>query len=218
MGGICRDGRRDASLASHLTPDLLPPPDGDSILRMMPDILRVAPFAAFVPRFDELIASSSTMVLYFIHSRRWRENHDSAIKAFMSREGASVEVFLPDLENHELMFSLEKHFDDGPLIPAMVEDAYRYFSRLARDYRKPVQIWLFSRYPTYSFYRFDDRAVLAMYSNSVAKKELPAFEVTTDGFLGSFLAADIADLRRECRSRAPDDLDQVIGNATGEHK
>ncbi len=94
---------------------------------MTPDILRVAPFAAFVPRFDELIASSSTMVLYFIHSRRWRENHDAAIKAFMSREGASVEVFLPDLENHELMFSLEKHFDDGPLIPAMVEDAYRYF-------------------------------------------------------------------------------------------
>jgi hypothetical protein len=184
---------------------------------MTPDILRVAPFAAFVPRFDELIASSSTMVLYFIHSRRWRENHDAAIKAFMSRDGASVEVFLPDLENHELMFSLEKHFDDGPLIPAMVEDAYRYFSRLARDYRKPVQIWLFSRYPTYSFYKFDDRAVLAMYSNSVAKKELPAFEVTTEGFLGTFLSADIADLRRECRRRAPDDLDRVIGNATGEH-
>ena len=38
-----------------------------------------------------------------------------------------------------------------------------------------------------------------------------------DGFLGSFLAADIEDLRRECRTRAPDDLQSVIGNATGEH-
>ena len=64
--------------------------------------------------------------------------------------------------------------------------------------------------------RFDDRAVMAMYSNSVAKKELPAFEVTMDGLLGTFLAADIEDLRRECRLRAPDDLDGVIGNATGE--
>jgi hypothetical protein len=114
------------------------------------------------------------------------------------------------------MFSLEKHFDDGPLIPAMVEDAYRYFARLARDYRKPVQVWLFGRYPTYSFYKFDDRAVMAMYSNSVAKKELPAFEITMDGMLGSFLAADVEDLRRECRARAPDDLVGVIGNATGE--
>ena len=182
-----------------------------------PGIVRIGTFAGFVPRFDELIASSSSMVLYFIHSRRWRENHDAAIKAFLGREGSSLEVFLPDLENHELMFSLEKHFDDGPLIPAMVEDAYRYFARLAREYRKPVQVRLFGRYPTYSFYRFDQRAVMAMYSNSVAKKELPAFEITREGLLGSFLDADIEDLRRECRVRAPDDLGGVIGNATGEH-
>jgi hypothetical protein len=157
-------------------------------------------------------------VVYFIHSRRWRENHDAAIKAFLGRGGTSLEVFLPDLENHELMFSLEKHFDDGPLIPALVEDAYRYFARLARDYQKPIQIWLFGRYPTYSFYKFDERAVMAMYSNSVAKKELPAFEITMEGLLGSFLSADIEDLKRECRRRAPDDLDAVIGNATGEHR
>lgn len=182
-----------------------------------PGIVRVGTFAGFVPRFDQLIASSSTMVLYFIHSRRWRENHDAAIKAFLGREGTGLEVFLPDLESHELMFSLEKRFDDGPLIRAMVEDAYRYFARLARDYQKPIRVRLFGRYPTYSFYRFDERAVLAMYSNSVAKKELPAFEITMNGLLGSFLAADIEDLRRECRHREPDELVAVIGNATGEH-
>ena len=180
-----------------------------------PGIVQVSPFAGLVLRFDELISSSSTMVLYFIHSRRWRENHDAAIKGFMSREGTTLEVFLPDLENHELMFSLEKHFDDGPLIPALVEDAYRYFARLAREHHKPVEVRLFGQYPTYSFYRFDDRAIMAMYSNSRAKKELPAFEVTVDGFLGSFLAADIEDLRRECRTRGPDELEAVITNAGG---
>lgn len=180
-----------------------------------PGLVRISPFAALVGRFDELIASSTSMAIYFIHSRRWRENHASAIKGFMGRPETSLEVFLPDLENHELMFSLEKHFEDGPLIPAMVEDAYRYFARLAREYQKPVQVRLFGRYPTYSFYRFDDRAIMAMYSNSVAKKELPAFEVTVDGLLGSFLAADIEDLRRECRVRNPDELEAVITNAGG---
>jgi hypothetical protein len=180
-----------------------------------PGIVRISPFAALVSRFDELIATSASMAIYFIHSRRWRENHSAAIKAFMARPETSLEVFLPDLENHELMFSLEKHFEDGPLIPAMVEDAYRYFARLAREYQKPVQVRLFARYPTYSFYRFDDRAIMAMYSNSVAKKELPAFEVTVDGLLGSFLAADIEDLRRECRLRNPDELEAVITNADG---
>jgi len=177
-------------------------------------IVRVAPFAAFVQRFDDLIGSSSTMALYFIHSRRWRENHDAAIKAFLGQAGTTLEAFLPDLENHELMFSLGKHFEDGPLIPALVADAYRYFARLARDFRKPIDIWLFGRYPTYSFYTFEQRAVIALYSNTSAKKELPAFEITMDSFLGSFLAADTEDLKKECRQRASEDLEAVISNAT----
>jgi hypothetical protein len=176
-------------------------------------ILHVGPFAGFYQRFEELIASSTQMVLYFIHSRRWRENHDAAIKDFLRREQSTLEVFLPDLENHELMFSLSRHFEDGPQLPTLVVDAYRYFARLGREFRKPSEIWLFGRYPTFSFYRFEERAVLALYSNTAAKKDLPAFEITTDGLLGRFLEADIADLKRECRRRSPEELEGVIGEA-----
>lgn len=180
-------------------------------------IVQVGAFAGFVPRFETLIASASRMQLFFIHSRRWRENHDTAIKAFLARPASLLEVFLPDLENHELLFSLEKHFDDGPLIPALVADAYRYFARLARDARKPVGLWLFGRYPTYSFYGFDDRAVIALYSNATTKKELPAFEIRRDGLLGRFLDEDIEDLKRECRKRAPEELQALIGSS-GSHQ
>ena len=173
-------------------------------------IVRVEPFSAFVQRFEDLIGSSTRMELYFIHSRRWRENHDAAIKAFLGREGTAIEVFLPDLESHELMYSLGRHFEDGPLIPALVVDAYRYFARLSQEFGKPVPVWLFSRYPTFSFYRFDDRAVLAFYSNTAAKKELPAFEITLDSFLGRFLAEDVEDLKRECRRREVSELEAVI--------
>jgi hypothetical protein len=177
-------------------------------------IVSLGTFGSFYRRFDELLAESSALSLYFIHSRRWRENHDAAMKGFL-RRGGTLEVFLPDVENHELMFSIGRHFDDGPLIPTLVVDAYHYFARLSREFLQPAQIRLFGRYPTYSFYRFDRRAVLAMYSNSAAKKELPAFEITTDGMLGTFLDADLADLRRECRARGPAELDGVIRNAPG---
>ena len=188
-------------------PASAPPPGPE------PGIIQVGSFAAFYQRFEDLIASSSQMVLYFIHSRRWRENHDSAIKTFLAREGTTLEIFLPDLESHELMFSLERHFEDGPQIPALVTDAYRYFARLARDCRNPMTVWLYSRYPTYSFYKFDDRAIIALYSNTAAKKVAPAFEITTEHFLGKFLANDIEDLRRECRSRSPEDLEAVISSS-----
>src|SRR5919109_4231382 len=177
-------------------------------------IVRVAPFPAFFRRFEELIGASTRMALHFIHSRRWRENHDAAIRAFLARNGTTLEVFLPDLENHELMFSLGKHFDDGPQIPALVVDAYRYFARLAAEYEKPTRVWLFERYPTYSFYRFDNRAVMALYSNTTSKKgDLPAFEITTDSLLGRFLNADAEDLKKECRGCAPGDLETVISSA-----
>jgi hypothetical protein len=177
-------------------------------------IVRVGTFGSFFQRFEDLLGASASLRLYFIHSRRWRENHDAAIKAFAARADTTLEVFLPDLENHELMFSLARHFEDGPLIPGLVVDAYRYFARLARDFRKPTHIWLYNRYPTYTFYQFDGRAVIAMYSNAVAKKETPAFEISAGSLLGRFLATDIEDLRRECRRRAPADLDTVIGSAT----
>jgi hypothetical protein len=180
----------------------------------MAGIVRVGPFAGFYQRFEDLIAESTNIVVYFIHSRRWRENHDAAIKAFLGRPSTKMEVFLPDLGNHELMFSLSRRFEDGPLTPTMVVDAYKYCIRLAREYGKPSEIWLFGRYPTYSFYQFDERAVLALYSNTTAKKEIPAFEVSRDGLLGRFLTTDIEDLKRECRSRTPKDLETLIGEAT----
>jgi len=179
----------------------------------MAGIVRIGPFAGFYQRFEELIAESTKMVLYFIHSRRWRENHGAAIKAFLRRPGTTMEIFLPDLGNHELMFSLSRRFEDGPLTPTMVVDAYKYCIRLARDYNKPSEIWLFSRYPAYSFYQFDQRAVIALYSNTAAKKEIPAFEVNSDGLLGRFLSSDIEDLKRECRSRTPMELETLVGEA-----
>jgi hypothetical protein len=112
------------------------------------------------------------------------------------------------------MFSLSRRFEDGPLTPTLVVDAYRYCSRLAREYGKPTEIWLFGRYPAYSFYQFDQRAVLALYSNTAAKKDIPAFEVNADGLLGKFIATEIEDLKRECRQRAPEELESVIANAS----
>ncbi len=177
-------------------------------------IVRVGLFGGFYQRFEDLIRTSTRMALYFIHSRRWRENHDAVIKAFLAREGTTLEIFLPDLENHELMFSLSRRFEDGPLTPTLVVDAYRYCIRLAREYGKPASIWLFGRYPAYSFYQFDERAVIALYSNTAEKKDMPAFEVSADGLLGQFLATEIDGLKRECRKRSPEELEDLISSAT----
>src|SRR5205814_10102537 len=59
-------------------------------------IVQLGPFAGFVQRFEDLIGSATRMAVYFIHSRRWRENHDAAIKAFLRRPGATLDGRPPD--------------------------------------------------------------------------------------------------------------------------
>ena len=56
--------------------------------------------------------------------------------------------------------------------------------------------------------------MIALYSNTSAKKDIPAFEVSADGLLGTFLATDIEDLKRECRQLTPDQLESVIATVT----
>jgi hypothetical protein len=59
--------------------------------------------------------------------------------------------------------------------------------------------------------------VIALYSNATAKKDLPAFEIMRESLLGQFLMEDIEDLKKECRQRAPEDLETVIRDATAPH-
>ena len=53
-------------------------------------IIRVGPFAGFYQRFEDLIASSTHMGLYFIHSRRWRENSTSQRTASVRARGGGT--------------------------------------------------------------------------------------------------------------------------------
>ncbi len=84
-------------------------------------------------------------------------------------------VFLPNLSVEALVAVLIGHFEDGPSIPTFIADAYTYFGDLRRDYPEKVKIMLFDKYPTYSFYRFDDTVFVAMYPTTSIKKGVPTF-------------------------------------------
>lgn len=168
-------------------------------------ILRSTMFEHFSD-FDRLIRRAHEITLYFIHSRRWRENHDTALQAFLREGSARLLVFLPDTEVDSLMQSIIAHFDDGPHVPSFVADAYRYFAQLAKFYPSKVSIRLFSLHPTYSFYKFDSTIVMAMYPTTQVKKSVPALEVTADDAIGQFIADDIRKLSETSRRIAPAQL------------
>ena len=186
LGSVCNKIRR---LALERAP---------SILRRRTGLVRFGLFPDFTDDFNSLLAESTKVILYFIHSRRWRENHNDAIHALLSRPESTLTVFLPDLGNQHLIASLVGHFDDGPHVPGFIADAYRYFTDFHREFGGKVRVLLFSEYPTYSFYKFDDTVIAAMYPTTPIRKSVPAFHFKCDGTFGEFLFKDIEHLLSEC--------------------
>jgi hypothetical protein len=125
------------------------------------------------------------------------------LRAALGR-GAKVTVFLPDLKDRRLVRTIAAHFDDEPHVPALVADAYRYFSQLKREFRKQINVRAFKRYPSYAFYRFDERIILAVSPSSRLRQSVPAMEIDTANSFGVFLEADVQYLStmgsRACQS------------------
>jgi hypothetical protein len=103
-------------------------------------------FPDAISLFPELINSAKEIKTYFVHSRRWRENHHDELKEFLTRQSTKMTVFLPDLASAPLVDMLRLHFDDGPYVPGFVGDAYRYYASFAKRFPKKVIIYLFTIY------------------------------------------------------------------------
>lgn len=186
----------------------------DEVLKRRPGLVQARLFVDFVEEFKVLLGSARRLSLYFIHSRRWRENHNDQIVEFIERAGTQLEVFLPNLGNSSLIRLLQAHFDDGPQIPGFVADAYRYFGELTDRYPGRVLIRRYDHYPSYSFYRFDDEAVIAFYPNTPARRGVPALRIRNDSPFGRFLENDLAELRLQC----PEATETALRDAGGPAK
>lgn len=187
---------------------------GNAVVQEVLRVKAVRLFSEFAPTFERLLDESTSMTVCFIHSRRWREMHHDRIRSFLRRGSTTFTAYLPNLANAHLMQSLREHFDDGPHIPGFVADVYRYFKELKSEFGERIQVELFNLYPTYSFYQFDDRIIVAMYPLSILRTSVPTLEVPQDSSMYDFFAQDI-ELMGKSRVRVSlEELEELIATNT----
>ena len=165
--------------------------------RLRSNVLEWGSFTDFSPRFGQLITKSKTISVSFIHSRRWRESNLDELRRALSTDCELLEVFLPDVSNNLLREALASHFDDGPFVAGLVLEGYDYWRRLLEEFPGKVKVRLFDIYPTYTFYRFDNEMIVAMYPNTSKKKNVPAFRISAGGPYWDFIFDDIAHFRKK---------------------
>lgn len=158
-------------------------------------VAKSAMFEDFSSSFSAFFSHATTVSLFFIHSRSWRENnHGLLLKFLQKRNSKMLHVFLPNFLNSDLIKQIVVNFEDGPYIPKLIEEAVTFFEKLRRRFPKKVKVLLFDFYPTYSFYKFNDNAVFALYPTTDKKKNVPAFQITKTSEFWSFLLDDLNTL------------------------
>ncbi len=153
-------------------------------------------FEDFQPLFSKVIPNAQKMTLYFIHSRRWREQHREAIGKFLRKGSAELNVILPNPSNEALFHCLQNDFIDGPSIPQLVSDALQDFATFYFEFPGKVKVRLFDHYPTYSFYRIDGMAIVAMYHTVLSRGPVPTMRVNDISPYWNFFQEDISILLR----------------------
>lgn len=148
----------------------------------------------YFPEFDifypELFKNAKQVTTFFIHSRRWRENNLLLIDDFLGKN-VKWNVILPNLRNSSLIEHMKLHFDDGDTMEAKILDAYIFFLNYLQKYSKKIQVFLYEIYPTYSFYKFDDKIIISLYPTTKLRKPTPTFKIDMQMKYSDFFKDDI---------------------------
>ena len=138
----------------------------------------------------QLFAESTKLDIFFAYGSTWRNTHSDELDRFVKRGDARIRVVLPDYADDQTMTELTRRFGYGKEdLIRRVTEAQEYFSRLnevARTYGSAVDVWALPAAPQFTFYRFDNKAILALYSHRKERTAVPTL-VLAKGNLYEFI-------------------------------
>jgi hypothetical protein len=107
---------------------------------------------------------SNRLNIMFAYASTWRNAHQQHLEEFLSDGQAKVEVVLPDPEvtvvMEEMAFRFGMNVDE---LKSRVLDALSFFKNLGDSKPGSVRVYYIPKSLTFSFYRFNNHAVLASY-------------------------------------------------------
>jgi hypothetical protein len=148
--------------------------------------------------WEEFFGRSTHLDIVFAYGSTWRNTHLHRLERLLARDKAKVNVALPDPECsvliQELAFRFGTSADD---LRSKILDAVSFFSRLAEKFPGKVKIFQVARSYSYSFYRFNNDAVVAFYTFRPERTAIPTLLATRGGGLYEFVRSEWYSLLEE---------------------
>ena len=157
--------------------------------------------------WEVLFKNACRLDMFVAWGATWRNTQAEQIEKLLSDADAKLRIALPDPEAPHVVESLAARFTmDNQDIKRMIEEARDFFQRQKEKAggRGKVEIYFTSIIPVFSFYRFNNKAVFALYNHRAGKTPVPTVVCDREGFLFRFLTAEFQGILTDARTRRVD--------------
>jgi len=116
--------------------------------------------------WEDLFQNVCKLDLFFSYARTWRRSNIGNIEQVAKSKDSRIRVVLPDYNKKNILKELEYRFDckEEELI-GLIKETEDFFKELkVKNKNSEIDIWLLSTVPYFSYYRFDSKAVITLYS------------------------------------------------------
>ena len=153
--------------------------------------------------WTQLFFNAKRLDIIFSYGRTWRNSQLLELTQFVLTEGSRMRVVLPDPENEVILSELSRRFNT-PLVEVkerIIEAGRQFlsFKRLA-DCKAEIAVWYYPFAPQYTLYRFDDRAVVTLYSHRESRGGVVTLQIK-GGVIASYMQDEFKCLSEDQRAR-----------------
>ncbi|WP_157429713.1 helix-turn-helix domain-containing protein [Actinomadura oligospora] len=164
-------------------------------------LLRIG--TAYLPDLEwkQLFATVSELDIFVVYGQTWRHLHAPELNRLSRRSGARIRVFLADPADALTVRVLSDRFAIGRKeLVSRIESTRRDYQALARPGGAAIDVRYWPGDRAFSCYRFDDTAVLGLYSHGRSRAvAVPVLVCAKPGELFQFVKGELAAIEAGSR-------------------
>ncbi|MEC3974893.1 hypothetical protein [Amycolatopsis sp. H20-H5] len=151
--------------------------------------------------WKQLFAEVTELDIVVAYGQTWRNMHARELAQVAARPDSRIRVFLADPNDELTLAILADRFDSTPNeLRSRITATHRAYETLRQPHGAQIEVYYRSGDRVFSFYRFDDIAVVGLYSHSRARgAAVPVFVCARPGELYEFIQDELAVILDQSR-------------------
>jgi hypothetical protein len=150
------------------------------------------------PEWQEYFTAAKRLDLFFAYGRTWRNLNLTRLQALAGTKGSEINVYVPDVDDELTCHILTTRFNMTPEdLRAAVRETREAYLGMRVDGGATISVFKRPGDHTYSCYRFDTVAVVALYKHKKARGNVPTLVFNKGGTLFDFVNEELAAIHEQ---------------------